>query len=302
MHALDQAIFGSISGDPILAVLHLGAQLLGAPFQPLPGTHDGAVLRAQLGLHVDIHRVVDRGGSKNRIFCRERNLQHPRRLQRCDDECSLDGMQCRVAHRIQFRSRQIVGGLGRHGETRHEISECPPCRCECTPRQRWWKQGRVEFRVGMQVEPIGHLLDDRHAAEHFGLRRHHRVGDRICPQDALQLTHLILGRVIDQRAGGRVVRRELVGCDIGDQRCQHHRHKQRQPPSSQDGEDRRSAWSCPVDRTGWQTIAQYRWWRSRSGCGSVEHRQSWLKGGTGRPDQRIHPMTTCVPLSALIPG
>jgi hypothetical protein len=46
------------------------------------------------------------------------------------------------------------------------------------------------------VQAIDDLLDDRHPAQHFGLAGHHCFGYRIGLEDALQLTHLVLRKVV----------------------------------------------------------------------------------------------------------
>jgi hypothetical protein len=98
----------------------------------------------------------------------------------------------------------------------------------------------------MEIEATGHLFHERHATQHFGLGRHHGVGDRISPQYALQLVQLVLARVVQQGAGSRVERRYLADGDVAQQWHQQDRCKQRQLAPPQYGNDGCTAQSRPV--------------------------------------------------------
>ena len=272
VHALDQAVLGPVAGDIVLLPPHIPAQFLAPLLQPFARLGDSAVFRAELGFHIDIHRDVHRRSGDHRVFSAERYLEDMRRLHRRHGQRGLHGTESGVACTAQRGPGQLAGrrrrGFGHHSPERGQHS--------FRPRPR--AQGRIEFRVGLQVQPTGHLLDHRHAAQHLGLARHHRIGDGVDPQDALHLAQLVLARVVEQRAGGGIARRELCDRDKGQQRAQQDRCQQEPLAASQDGEDG-GAVQCrriaDIDRHArGGTVAPDR--PGRLGCSfwSVEHRLS----------------------------
>ena len=145
----------------------------------------------------------------------------------CDDfsgvtvNAACTARQRRIARRIQPRSGQDTAPVRAATRTARWHRRQRAARSQRRRPQRPLNSGLRE-----QIEPIGDLLDDGHAAQHLGLARHHGVGDRIDPQDALQFAHLVLAGVVEQRAGCGVARRELRDRDQGQQRAQQHRRQQ----------------------------------------------------------------------------
>ena len=236
VHAFDHAFPGPVGGDAILAGAHLGAQFLRAALQPVVRAMHGAEFHAQLLPDVGVHRVVDGGGGQHGILRRERDLQHAGQFQRIDDKRVLHGAQRGVAHGVKVGADGGVSAQAR-GTGRQQS---PDAACDALGQGRP-PQRRVEFRIVEQVQPGCHLLHHRHAVQDFRLGRHHRLGERVGAQDALQFAHVVLAGVVEQGAGRGVARRDLLDRDEAQQRDQQDRGEQRQLAPAQDGEDRRSA-------------------------------------------------------------
>ena len=219
-HALHQPLPGAIGGDAILARLHLGAEFLHPVFQPVVGAVHSAKLHAQLVLDVGVHRDVDRSGGQHGALRGERDLQDARGFQRTDGERVLHRVQRGIAARIQ-RGARGHGGIGLLGASSgHDQADQPLHRTQGAVRPGHRPQGPVEFGIAVQVEPSGDAFHNRQAAQDLGLRRHHRIGDRIGAQDALHLTHIVFGGVVKQGAGRGVKWRNLADRYVAEQRRQ----------------------------------------------------------------------------------
>ncbi len=282
MHALHKAVPGTVLRDGILFPPHIPAQLVTPLFQPLARLGDRTVFRTKLRLHVDVHGVIGTGRCDHRILRRKRDLQHVRCLHRCHRQCGPHSAQRGIAVRIESRSRQVTVWIRRG-------SEYPPDQGQRRFKPQAWPQRCVELGIRGQIEPARDLLDHRHAAQHLGLAGHHGVGDRIDPHDALQLTRLVLARVVEHRPGGGVARGELGNGDNGQQRAQQHRRQQEPLAAPQDGKDRGAIqWrhTASVARQArLQTFAPCRCGRLSSSCRLVEHHLSWLTEQAGLPVQ-----------------
>ena len=172
----------------------------------------------------------------------------------------------------------VVGWTSEAGLTVAQ-DRCEP-RMDCLDRSLHvavWTQSGIEFRVVVEVPALGHALHDVQAAQDFRLAGHDRLGGRIDLQDALQLADLVLARLVDQRAGGGVGRRDLLDGDEREQRPQQDVGKQGDAAPAECREQQAraqfvAAWLRTVVGGGAAPVRRGRG-GGRSG-GSVQHRWS----------------------------